>query len=67
MKTLVRSFILLSTVTINVALTASLGSANEVMKDRCSSDVTFVPKYDDNPGTPGTIVLTKGTTTDWTP
>ncbi len=66
MKTLVRSTILLSTVAINVALSASLVSANEVMRERCSSDVAFVPKYDDNPGVPGTIVLTRGTTTDWT-
>lgn len=66
MKTLVKSVILLSTVAINVALTASLVSANEVMEDRCSSDVAFVPKYDDNPGTPGTVVLKRGSTTDWT-
>ncbi len=67
MKTLVRSVILLSTVAINVALTASLVSANETMQDKCSSDVAFVPRYDDNPGTPGTIVLERGVTTDWTP
>lgn len=66
MKTLIRSVILLSTVAINVALNASLVSANEIMQDRCSSDVAFVPKYDDNPGTPGTVVLTRGSTTDWT-
>ncbi len=66
MKTLVRSVILLSIVAINVALNASLASANEIMQDRCSSDVAFVPRYDDNPGAPGTVVLTRGATTDWT-
>lgn len=66
MKTLVRSVILLSTVAINVALNASLASANEIMQDRCSSDVAFVPRYDDNPGAPGTVLLTRGATTDWT-
>ena len=69
MKTLVRSIILLSTVAINVALSASLVSAKEIetMQDKCSSDVAFVPRYDDNPGVPGTIVLKRGVTADWTP
>lgn len=66
MKTLTKSIILFLTVASNVVMTASLVSANEVMTDRCSRDVAFVPNYDDNPGTPGTIVLTRATTA-WTP
>ena len=65
MKIFAGSVILLSTIVVNILPIASPVSA-ETMKERCSSNVAFVPKYDDRPNTPGTIILTKGAATDWT-
>jgi hypothetical protein len=35
-------------------------AANEVMTDRCSREVAITPTYNDTPGTPNTVVLTRG-------
>jgi hypothetical protein len=65
MKIFAAGVILLSTIVVNILPIAAPVSA-ETMKDRCSSNVAFVPKYGDRPNAPGTIILTKGAATDWT-
>ena len=42
---------------------------NEVMTDRCSNEVAFVPKYDDLPSAKDTVILKREAdgSTKWTP
>ena len=49
-------------------LPAAAAHANEVMTDRCSAEVAFVPRYDDKPTAEGTIILKRGAdgSTPWT-
>lgn len=58
------AFSILSTSILSIAAPASAG---EVMKDRCSADVSIVPSYNDGPVKPGAVLLTRGSggSTDW--
>jgi hypothetical protein len=58
-KFILQSLVIFSAIVTSTTLTSTLVSANEVMTDRCSKDVAFVPNYDANPSVPGTIVLTR--------
>jgi len=51
------------------ALPAAAAPNNEVMTDRCSSDVAIPPTYNANPATVGTIILKRDATgwSNWVP
>jgi hypothetical protein len=51
---------LISVSMLSICSYATTVAANEVMTDRCSREVAITPTYNDKPGAPGTVVLTRG-------
>jgi hypothetical protein len=51
---------LISVSMLSICSYATTVAANEVMTDRCSAEVAITPTYNDKPGTPNTVILTRG-------
>jgi hypothetical protein len=53
-------------IVIGFAAMAANASANEIMLDRCSEEVSISPTYGSNPGANGAILLRRTEGVDWT-
>ncbi len=65
----VRHIISMKATPANNASPLNPAPAGEVMTDRCSAEVAFVPTFNARPDSPGTIILKRGRDgrTNWTP